>query len=106
MPQTRLVLENQSNRSLGNQVVANVSPGVLPTDGANVAQVEAATDKNFGYSLSAVTSTTISHNLNKYPAVTLVDASGQEYIVTPIYNSLNAATVNFPTPFTGTLYFN
>lgn len=44
---------------------------------------------------------TISHNLNKFPQVTLIDDQGNEFEADVFYNNLNQVTVVFAVPTSG-----
>ena len=48
----------------------------------------------------------IQHNLNKYPAVAVVDSAGNEMIAEVIYNDLNNITVRTGSPFKGKAFLN
>jgi hypothetical protein len=48
----------------------------------------------------------ITHNLNKYPAVTITDSAGDQVEGEVHYDSLNALTVKFSAPFAGRAYLN
>jgi len=64
-------------------------------------------DKNFIHTQSASSSSwVVTHNLNKYPSVTVVDSAGTVVIGAVDYNSLNQATLTFNAPFGGKAYFN
>ncbi len=49
---------------------------------------------------------TITHNLNKYPAATVVDSANSEVIGEIQYTNLNTLTVTFSSPFSGKAYLN
>lgn len=49
---------------------------------------------------------TITHNLAKYPSVTVVDSSGDEVEGSVNYVSANQLTVSFSAPFSGNAYLN
>lgn len=48
----------------------------------------------------------IEHNLNKAPAITLVDSSGAEFQARKVYNSLNQVTIYLNGATTGKAYLN
>lgn len=48
----------------------------------------------------------ISHNLNKYPSVTITDSAGDQVEGEVHYNGLNSLTVSFSAPFAGKAYLN
>jgi hypothetical protein len=48
----------------------------------------------------------ITHNLNKYPAITLLDANNREIKGEVKHNSINQITVTFNQELTGKVIFN
>lgn len=48
----------------------------------------------------------ITHNLNKYPAVQVIDSAGNFCIGQVTHNSLNQTTLNFNSSFGGKAYLN
>lgn len=56
--------------------------------------------------LSPTTTWTITHNLNSYPSVTVVDSAGSVVEGDPQYLSANALTVTFSSAFSGAAYLN
>jgi hypothetical protein len=52
------------------------------------------------------TSVTITHNLGKYPSVTVVDSAGTLVVAGVTYPSLNVVQLAFSAPFSGTAYLN
>ena len=66
-----------------------------------------ANDANFLYTLDGSTNVyTISHNLNKYPSVTIFDQNNAEVETQVVFNNLNTATLTFSLPFIGKASFN
>lgn len=55
---------------------------------------------------SPATTWTITHNLNSYPSVTVVDSAGSVVEGDPQYLSSNAMTVTFSSAFSGAAYLN
>ena len=49
---------------------------------------------------------TITHNLNKYPSVTIVDSAGTVVEGDIAYSNTNAVVVTFSSTFSGKAYFN
>lgn len=49
---------------------------------------------------------TIVHNLNKYPAVSIIDSAGEEVIGNVVYDSTNQVTIIFNGAFKGTATLN
>ena len=58
--------------------------------------------------IQATASTTwnITHTLNRFPSVTIVDSSGNVIISDTLYNNENQITLNFTAPFSGKAYLN
>lgn len=48
----------------------------------------------------------ITHDLGKYPSVTVVDSSGNEVVGDVQYMSVSRVVVTFSAPFSGTAYLN
>jgi len=46
------------------------------------------------------------HNLNKYPAVTVIDSAGDECVGEVDYDSLDQVTIRFAASFTGKIICN
>jgi len=64
-------------------------------------------DKNFVYTQGAPSSTwVITHNLNKYPSVTVVDSANSIVVGSVQYNSVNQVTLTFSSDFSGKAFFN
>ena len=55
---------------------------------------------------TASTTWVIVHNMNKYPAVNVVDTANDEVIGQVTYNNLNQITINFTAAFSGKAYLN
>jgi hypothetical protein len=49
---------------------------------------------------------TITHNLNKYPSVTIVDTANSEIIGEVVYNNSNTLILNFSASFSGKAFLN
>lgn len=78
-----------------------------PSVNVSVAGVIGAADAHFVFSQETVSSTwTVEHNLNKYPAVTIVD-SGDNVLYTEIeYIDKNTLEVRFEASTSGKAYMN
>lgn len=64
-------------------------------------------DKNYRHVQATPSDTwTVSHNLNKYPAVTIIDSSGTVVEGGVAYNTVNSVTLTFQSPFSGEATFN
>ncbi|MAO19395.1 MAG: hypothetical protein CMJ25_01480 [Phycisphaerae bacterium] len=67
----------------------------------------AASDKNFVFTQTTAASTwVVTHNLNKYPSVSVVDSANTTVYGEVAYNSLNQVTITFKSAFTGKAFFN
>ena len=71
------------------------------------AELGIVNDKNFVY-VQATSSDIweITHNLNKYPAVTVVDSGGSVVIGEIVYIDKNNIRITFASAFSGKAYFN
>jgi hypothetical protein len=68
---------------------------------------EAASDKTYRHVQSAASATwVITHNLNKYPSVTIVDSAGDMVFGAVSIDSINQVTVSFSAAFSGEAYIN
>ena len=64
-------------------------------------------DANFVYSQGVPAATwVVTHNLNKYPSVTVVDSTDTIVYGEVEYNSLNQVTLTFAGAFSGKAFFN
>ncbi len=64
-------------------------------------------DKTFLYTQNEASSEwVITHNLDKYPSVTIINSAGDEVIGEVNYNSLNQITITFSGAFKGTATLN
>ena len=64
-------------------------------------------DANFVYTqVSPSAVWTVTHNLNKYPSVTVVDSADNTVYGEVEYNSLNQVTLTFAGGFSGKAFFN
>ena len=64
-------------------------------------------DKDFTYIKSTPDKVwDITHNLDKYPSITIVDSAGNEVIGDTVYNSKNEVTIHFTAEFSGNAYLN
>jgi len=66
-----------------------------------------AGDKNFVFTQNAPATTwTITHNLNKFPSVSVVDSANEIVYGEVIYTNTNSLTVTFTAAFSGKAYLN
>ncbi len=82
-----------------------------PSDQADIAKInenfEAIDAKVWHYTFTQSTAATvwsITHNLNCYPSVTVVDSSGAQVVGEVRYMSKNAVVLTFTAAFTGRAY--
>lgn len=67
----------------------------------------AGADKKYTHTQSSAAATwTITHNLDKQPAVSVVDSTENVIICEVEYTSLNQVELRFSTPYSGKAYFN
>lgn len=81
--------------------------GVILVGNKTGAELGIISDKEFVY--NQVTSSDIweiTHNLNKYPAVTVVDSGGSVVIGEIVYIDKNNVRITFTSAFSGKAYFN
>lgn len=65
------------------------------------------TDKTYTHNQGAASATwSITHNLNKMPAVTVVDSADNVVVGEIEYNDNNSVTITFSGPFSGKAYLN
>ena len=65
------------------------------------------TDKNFVFTQSSASATwTINHDLNKFPAIEVVDSANDIVIGNVTYNSTSQITITFTAAFSGKAYLN
>ena len=68
---------------------------------------EAGGDKTYIHKqVIAANTWEITHNLYKYPSVSVVDTGGNAVIGDVEYTSLNTLVIKFTSPFSGTAYLN
>jgi hypothetical protein len=64
-------------------------------------------DKNYVYPQDIPSASwVVTHNMNKYPSVSVVDSAGSAVVGEVLYDSLNQVTINFSAPFSGKAFFN
>ena len=81
--------------------------GVILIGNKNGAELGIVNDKNFVYvQATSADIWEIEHNLNKYPAVTVVDSGGSVVIGEIVYIDENNVRITFVSAFSGKAYFN
>jgi len=63
-------------------------------------------DKNFIWPFTVTETVSVPHNLQKYPAVTVVSSAKQVVVGDIQYIDMNNLTITFSAPFSGTVYCN
>ncbi len=70
-------------------------------------QVGETVDKNFVYTQNVASNTwVVTHNLNKFPSVSVVDSANTLVNGQVEYNSIDQVTISFRAAFTGKAFFN
>ena len=78
-----------------------------PANAYIAAASSAESDKNYVHTQNTTSSTwVVTHNLNKFPSVSVVDSAGTKVIGQVDYDSLNQITLTFKASFSGKAYFN
>lgn len=93
----------------GKSVSTIIEPknSVTVLDKYSIVGLGGSADKNYVHVQSSPETTwTITHNLNKRPAVTVVDSADNVVVGEVEYNSDNQVTLTFAGAFSGKAYFN
>lgn len=64
------------------------------------------TDKTFSHNFTVASTVTVSHNLEKFPSVTVTDSAGQEVVGDVVHLDSNSLMVYFTAPFSGKIICN
>lgn len=72
----------------------------------NPAGAASGDDKNYTQSFTVASTVNVNHQLNKYPAVSVLDSAEDEVEGDVAYVDLNHLTVTFSAPFSGTVVCN
>ncbi len=92
------------NEVTGTTLVANQKGNTVTVTGV-IGGV--SLDANYVYVQTSPSATwVISHNLNKYCSVTVVDSADNTVYGDVLYNSLNQVTLTFAGAFSGKAFFN
>jgi hypothetical protein len=84
-----------------------VGQGPSGPPGPSGGDVEGSGDLNYLHTqMSASTSWSVTHNLGKYPSVTVVDSAGDVCEGDIDYLSVNTLTLTFSAAFAGVAYLN
>jgi hypothetical protein len=94
-----------------NAIVAQSSGSVTISDASNLTTTTSSVAIIGGSTythnqLSSSSTWTITHNLSRFPSVTIVDSAGTVQIGEVFYVSSNQVIVSFSSPFGGKAYLN
>lgn len=82
-------------------IVGRITPEAIPDPAVGQA------DKHYVHTQAgAAASWVITHNLGKYPSVTIIDSSGRNIEADVEYNTLNTLTITFSVAISGAAYLN
>ena len=65
-----------------------------------------AVDAHYEQFFTSASNVSVTHNLAKLPAVTVIDSAGDEVVGDIHHASANAFTLTFSAPFSGTVFCN
>jgi hypothetical protein len=94
----------------------DLGPGLLGSNNFTQSQIDI--DLDFAYIKQqtrdyyvhdqqvASTNWVVTHNLNKFASINIVDTANEEVVGDVAYNSLNQITINFTAPISGKAYIN
>lgn len=118
---THLTLVNEANSpaadvntgfTFSSSVAQNAADEYLVSEGTTGKLVfksagDGIGDKHFAHTQSVASATwVVTHNLGKYPSVSVVDSAGELVVGQVDYNSINQTTLTFVGAFSGKAYFN
>lgn len=108
--QERTISVNQSPRNIEVSMVGRRGPqgiqGIQGEQGEQGPPGSDAEDKNFAYDFINSAEVTVDHSLSKYPAVTIVDSSGDEVEAEVEHLSVNQLVARFSASFSGRVICN
>jgi|TARA_B110000908_G_scaffold95243_1_gene112790 hypothetical protein len=90
----------------GNIIPISVSTTSVAMTGTVTANGESLTSFTHDQSITASSTWTITHNMGKYPSVTVVDSANSYVIGNIEYINSNSLTVSFKNAFKGKAYLN
>lgn len=98
-----VIYENNYN-SLENKPQVN---GVTLQGDLSLQDIGIENDKNYVHTQNVASSTwVIEHNLNKYPAVSIMNSAGDEVVGEVFYDNTNQVTIKFMGAFKGKATLN
>lgn len=80
--------------------------GATGATGAQGPQGDPGIDLTYSQAFTASASVVVTHNLGKYPSVTVVDSAGDEVFGDVRHDSANQLTIDFAAPFSGVVHCN
>lgn len=110
--ETAILEDNDLNAELDNYVTisrtyAGIENDLIKTTIDNNNFTIEAKSKTYIFEQAIPSATwNITHNLGKYPSVTVVDSAGEAVIITPTYIDENSLTLDFGAEFSGKAYLN
>lgn len=93
----------------GIRTRTNIAGGVSPARSlsGNVDVGNTSADKTYVHTQGTAAAVwTVTHNLGKYPSVTVVDSANTVIIGEVFYLDINTVRLTFCAPFCGSAYFN
>lgn len=110
--ETAILEDNDLNAGLDNYVIISrtytgIENDLIKTTIDNNNFTIEAKSKTYIFEQAIPSATwNITHNLGKYPSVTVVDSAGEAVIITPTYIDENSLTLDFGAEFSGKAYLN
>lgn len=91
-----------------SDVITVTEPNMIVVNGDHGPQGPGgpSADKHFSQPFTSQSIVTVTHNLGKYPAVTVLDSAGDECEGTVVHTSMNALTVYYSASFSGVITCN
>lgn len=100
---TMNIVPTGGSSTLNMNVPNSPTMNLVPTGGSSTG----GGDKAYVYIQSSAANVwVITHNLNKYPSVTVVDSAGSVVVGEVVYNNANKVTITFIGSFSGKAYLN
>ena len=94
-------------QEVSNPITLEVSTGIIGAKGDKGDKGDTGTDVNYQHDQAiAASSWSISHNLGKYPSVTVVDSAGDVVVGEVNYVNNNSVTITFSSAFSGKAFLN
>lgn len=102
MPDINAIIEDAQpiNATIEDAQPINIQLGEV------VEYIEGGGDKHYSQAFTFLSSVVVTHNLGKYPAVTIIDSAGDEVVGAVEHNNENQLTITFNAENTGTVFCN